>query len=130
MKTQINQPSASRFWAWFNPFGRQEGGWAFILNRITALGLVLYLYMHLLVLGQLAQGPAAYDGFVKLAHHPLFKIGEMLVVAAGFMHGINGIRIILTAFSIGVPRQKLLFYIAMGLSLILILMFAAKMFLS
>jgi len=28
-------------WRWFDPRGRKMGSWAFILNRITALGLTL-----------------------------------------------------------------------------------------
>ena len=123
MQTKVNLPSAARFWAWFNPLGRQSGGWAFILNRITALGLVLYLYMHLIVLSQLAIGPDAWEAFLNLAHSPVFKVGELLVIAAGIIHGLNGIRIVLTTFSIGVTRQKALFYAAMGISVVVILVF-------
>lgn len=128
MQTKVNLPSAARFWAWFNPLGRQSGGWAFILNRITALGLVLYLYVHLIVLSQLAIGPDAWEAFLNLAHSPVFKVGELLVIAAGIIHGLNGIRIVLTTFSIGVTRQKALFYAAMGISVVVILVFALRMF--
>ena len=128
MQSKVNLPSAARFWAWFNPLGRQSGGWAFILNRITALGLVLYLYMHLIVLSQLAIGPDAWEAFLNLAHSPVFKVGELLVIAAGIIHGLNGIRIVLTTFSIGVTRQKAMFYAAMGISVVVILIFALRMF--
>jgi succinate dehydrogenase / fumarate reductase cytochrome b subunit len=124
-----NQPSATKFWAWFNPLGRQTGGLAFILNRITAIGLTLYLFLHLLVLNQLAQGPGAYDGFLKLTESPVVKLGELAVVAAAILHGLNGIRIILTSFGIGVSVQKQLFYGFMALSLVAILFFAARMYL-
>ena len=42
-----NQPSAGKFWSWFIPVGRQAGGWAFALNRVTAIGLTFYLFLHL-----------------------------------------------------------------------------------
>lgn len=128
MNSSDNQPSANKFWKWFLPFGRQMGGWAFILNRVTALGLTLYLFLHLIILGQLAKGEAAYDGFLTLIHHPVFIFGELLVVAAGIIHGLNGIRIILTSFGIGVAQQKQLFYALMALSAITILFFAVRMF--
>lgn len=128
MQTKINLPSAARSWSWFNPLGRQPGGWAFILNRITALGLTLYLYMHLIILFQLSQGTEAWDAFLKLAHSPVFKVGELLVVAAGIIHGLNGIRIVLTTFSVGVTRQKHLFYAVLILSAVTILIFALRMF--
>jgi len=128
MENKRNQPSPSRFWMWFNPIGRETGGWAFILNRVTALGLTFYLYLHLVVLGQLAKGPEAYDGFVELMHNPFVLIGELLVVAAGILHGLNGIRIILTTFGIGVTYQKPLFYTLMAVALIAILIFGIRMF--
>ncbi|HNS63931.1 MAG TPA: hypothetical protein PKN11_05870, partial [Anaerolineaceae bacterium] len=97
-----NQSSPKRFIQWFDPRNRQVGSWAFILNRITALGLTMYLFLHLIALGNLARGPEAYNNFIALAKTPLIKFGEMLVIAAGIIHGLNGIRIALTSFGIGV----------------------------
>jgi succinate dehydrogenase / fumarate reductase cytochrome b subunit len=113
---------------WFNPIGRETGGWAFILNRITALGLTLYLFLHLIVLGQLAKGPEGYDGFVALVKNPIAIFGELLVVAAGILHGLNGIRIILTTFGVGVTFQKSLFYTLMAAAFVAILIFGIRMF--
>lgn len=123
-----NQPSPNNAWKWFNPFGRQTGGWAFILNRITALGLTLYLFLHLVILYQLSRGPEAYNGFLEMIHNPVFIFAELLVVAAGVIHGLNGIRIVLTSFGIGVTVQKQLFYGLMAVSVVVTLMFAFRMF--
>lgn len=128
MNNTRNQPSPGKFWMWFNPLGRQVGGWAFILNRITALGLTLYLFLHLIILGQLARGPEAYGNFLELTENPFIKIGELAVVAAAILHGLNGIRIILTSFNIGVTRQKQLFYGFMALAVIVILFFTVRMY--
>lgn len=128
MNNTRNQPSPGKFWTWFNPLGRQVGGWAFILNRITALGLTLYLFLHLIILGQLARGPEAYGNFLELTENPFIKIGELAVVAAAILHGLNGIRIILTSFNIGVTRQKQLFYGFMALAVIVILFFTVRMY--
>ncbi len=124
-----NEPAPTNFPRWFDPRRRQIGSFAFILNRITALGLTLYLCMHLVVLGKLAQGADAYDGFLVLAKSPLIKMGELLVIAAGFIHGLNGVRICLTSFGVGVRRQKLLFASLMCLALAGTLFFAYRMFL-
>jgi succinate dehydrogenase / fumarate reductase, cytochrome b subunit len=128
MENKHNRPSPLKFWMWFNPIGRETGGWAFILNRVTALGLTFYLYLHLLVLSQLAVGPQAYDNFVALMRNPIIIIGELLVVAAGIIHGLNGIRIVLTTFGVGVTRQKQLFYGFMAVALIAALVFGIRMF--
>lgn len=122
-----NQSSPKRFIQWFDPRNRQVGSWAFILNRITALGLTLYLFLHLIALGNLARGPEAYNNFIALAKTPLIKFGEMLVIAAGIIHGLNGIRIALTSFGIGVRHQRALFISVMVLSITGILIFTISM---
>jgi succinate dehydrogenase / fumarate reductase cytochrome b subunit len=124
-----NNPAKSNWPKWFAPYNRHPGTWAFILNRITALGLTLYLVMHLGMLGKLTQGAQAYDSFIALAKQPLIQLGELLVIAAGLIHGLNGIRIALTSFGIGVSRQKTIFWWLMGLAAAGTAFFANKMFL-
>jgi len=128
MDIQRNRPSPAKFWSWFNPVGRQTSGWAYILHRVTALGLTFYLFLHLIILGKLAQGPAGYDSFLAFVRSPVFVAGELLVVAAGILHGLNGIRIILTTFGVSVTRQKQLFIGLMVIALIAILIFGIRMF--
>jgi succinate dehydrogenase / fumarate reductase cytochrome b subunit len=105
------------------------GTWAFILNRVTAIGLTIYLAMHLFMLGKLAQGPEGYNSFIEFAKTPIIKIGELLVIAAGIIHGLNGIRIILTSFGIAVRYQKQLFIAMMVLAALAISFFIYHMFL-
>lgn len=128
MDVSRNQPSARKFWTWFLPFRRDIGSWAFALNRVTAIGLTIYLFLHLGVLGLLAQGPGAYDKFLELTENPFIKLGEWLVVAAAILHGLNGIRIVLTSFGVGVTRQKQLFLGLMVIAVVVILIFTARMY--
>lgn len=128
MDTTRNQPSARRFWSWFFPVRREAGSWAFALNRITAIGLTFYLFLHLGVLSLLAQGPGAYDKFLELTENPFIKLGEWAVVAGAVLHGLNGIRLVLTSFGVGVTRQKQLFYALMAVAVVVILFFTAKMY--
>ncbi len=123
-----NASSPVNFWRWFDPRNRSVSTWGFILNRVTALGLSLYLFIHLIVLGKLAQGPEAYDSFLELAHTPVIMVGEMLVIAAGLIHGLNGIRIALNSFGIGVVRQKQILAGLMAAAVIGTIVFAVKMF--
>jgi succinate dehydrogenase / fumarate reductase cytochrome b subunit len=126
MEEQSQKPA--NFIKWFDPRNKSLGSWAFILNRITGLGLTLYLFLHLLMLGQLAKGPEAYDGFVTLVKNPVFLTGELLVVAAAIIHGLNGIRIGLTSFGIAGGKQKQLFIGAMAVAGLAIVYFAIRMF--
>ncbi len=123
-----NKAAPTNLLRWFDPRFRSPGTWGFILNRITALGLTLYLALHLVMLFKLSQGEASYDEFIAFASQPVIKIGEMLVIAAGLIHGLNGIRIGLTSFGIGVLYQRA---ILIGLMVLAILgsgFFALKMF--
>ena len=124
-----NNPSPSRFPMWFDPRKRHPGLWAFILNRITALGLSLYLVLHLVMLGKLAQGPETYDTFISLVNSPVFKLGELLVIAAGLIHGLNGIRVAATSIGLGVTRQRQIFWTLMLFAALGTAYFAWVMFL-
>ncbi|MCI0553476.1 MAG: succinate dehydrogenase, cytochrome b556 subunit [Anaerolineae bacterium] len=126
MNTQSN--FVVRAFRWFDPRGRSLSGWGFMIHRLTALGLTFYLFLHLIVLGQLAQGPDAYDNFLKSTESPLYKIGELSVVAAVFLHGLNGVRIVMTSFGIAVPRQREIFIGAMVIGLVAIVIFGIRMF--
>jgi len=128
MTVDKNKPAAGNFWKWFDPRGRDVGTWAFILNRVTALGLTFYLFLHLIVLGQLALGPKYYQQFLILLHNPVVVFLELLVIIAGIYHGLNGLRVGLTSFGIAVPSQKTLFWIIFALTAIGAIYFALKMF--
>ena len=128
MTVDKNKPAAGNFWKWFDPRGRDVGTWAFILNRITAIGLTVYLYLHLIVLSQLAMGPEAYESFLELIHNPLFIGMELLVVIAGIYHGLNGLRVGLTSFGIGLSIQKWFFFVIIALTFVGAVIFGYVMF--
>ncbi len=113
---------------WFDVRRRDVGMWAFALNRITAIGLVVYLFLHLIVLGKLAGGPEAYDSFIAIVKSPMFIFAEWLVVVGGLYHGLNGLRIGLTSFGIAVPYQKQIFYVLFVIAVLGSLIFGIRMF--
>jgi succinate dehydrogenase / fumarate reductase cytochrome b subunit len=128
MTVDKNKPASGNLWKWFDPRGRDVGTWAFILNRVTALGLTFYLFLHLIVLSQLAMGAQQYDTFLELLHNPVVIALELLVVIAGIYHGLNGLRVSLTSFGIWVPSQKALFWTVLALTIAGGLFFAVRMF--
>ena len=124
----MNEPSLRRIFDWFDARGREAGSWAFGLNRITGLALMSYLILHLIVLNKLTQGPQAYDDFVLFARQPPIKIGEILLIAAVVLHGLNGLRLILLALGLGVLHQKALFVSSLLLTAVLTVLFAMHLF--
>jgi succinate dehydrogenase / fumarate reductase cytochrome b subunit len=123
-----NIPSPVHAPRWFDPRTRQVGSWAFILNRLSALGLTFYLGLHLAMLNKLTQGTQAYNDFVTSAQSPLIKVGEVILIAAVAFHGLNGLRLILHAFSIGVRHQKQLFILVSVIAVLITLLFVIRLF--
>ncbi len=113
---------------WFELRGLDAGTFAFIMNRLSGIGLTFYLFLHLVVLSQLARGPQAYDSFIALVKNPVFIFGEFVVVAGVLLHGLNGLRIAITSVGIGAPKQKTLFFIGLAIALIGCAIFAVRMF--
>ena len=128
MTTDINRPASRNWIRWFDPRGRELGTLGFALNRISAIGLTIYLFLHLIVLSQLASGPDSYDEFLETIHNPVYITGELLVVTAVFFHGLNGIRIVLNSFGVGIRYQKAMLAVVGVISVIGTLIFAVKMF--
>ncbi len=96
--------------AWFDVRRGGTGHLAFSMNRITGLGLVFYLYLHLAVLSTLLRGQDAWDGFLGLATTPLFLGFDALLVLGLLVHGLNGLRVALVGSGFVPDRQKALFW--------------------
>ncbi|TMK15313.1 MAG: hypothetical protein E6G37_11040 [Actinobacteria bacterium] len=109
---------------WFDPRGRALGGFAFAVNRVTGLGLVAYLYLHLAVLSMLLRGGSAWSGFLRLATSWLFLSLDVLLIFGILYHGLNGIRVALVGSGIVADRQKALWW-ALGVIGTLALAFSA-----
>lgn len=117
-----------RFLRWFDFRSWRLGMIAYILNRVTAIGLVLYLYIHLAVLTMLAQGPSSWDPFIQIARAPWFLALDVLLLAGMLIHGLNGLRIALTGFGVGVRGQKPLFVALMIVAAVALIAGALKIF--
>jgi succinate dehydrogenase / fumarate reductase, cytochrome b subunit len=124
----MSHPSSRNVLRWFDARDRQVGSWAFILNRLTALGLTFYLGLHLIVLNKLTQGAQSYNDFVAFAHLPLIKAGEIILIAAVILHGLNGVRLTLLAFGIGLRYQKILFVLSVIVTILAATLFAVRLF--
>jgi succinate dehydrogenase / fumarate reductase cytochrome b subunit len=109
----LEYPKVRRAGRWFDVRRRKLGMWAYALNRITGIGLVVYLYLHLAVLSLLLRGPRSWDSFVSLVRAPYFLALDVILLAGILIHGLNGLRVTLTGFDVGVKAQKALFGVLM-----------------
>jgi len=120
-------------WVYAGRYGVER--YLYFLQRISGLGILLYLFLHLGLTSTRIFSQNAWEAAMALVDAPLFKFGEYVVVAAFAFHALNGLRLLLIelAFFIGKPsrqdypyitsvkRQKPLVYIAMILLLLLLL---------
>jgi succinate dehydrogenase / fumarate reductase, cytochrome b subunit len=113
---------------WFNLKGKRVGFWAYVVMRLSAVGLVLYLFLHLAILSQLAMGPAQWDNFVAMAKSPAFLLLDVVLIIGILAHGLNGIRLALIGFGIGVPNHKLMLWLAVILTIVFSIMSALAIF--
>ncbi len=72
--------------------------WAFVLHRLSGLGLALFVPAHLYVLGLAIEGEAALDGFLAWAEAPLVKAAEAGLVALLAAHLAGGLRLLALEF--------------------------------
>lgn len=91
------------------------GMWAWMLHRITGVGLVLYLLIHTTTMAtSLIKGAETFNATLAfLMSNPVLHFMEYLLVGAVIYHGLNGIRLLLFDIGIGFSRQKEIFWAAM-----------------
>lgn len=83
--------------------------WAF--HRITGLGVLLFLLLHIVDIFVVNYGPEVFNELLFLYRHPVFRIGEIILVAGLYYHAANGVRIILIDFWPAAYRyERQLFY--------------------
>lgn len=76
----------------------REGMLSWALHRITGLGVLLFLLIHIADIYVVTYGPAEFDDLLYLYHSTPFRLLEVGLVGALYYHAINGLRIILIDF--------------------------------
>jgi len=101
---------------------KATGMWAWLLFRISGLILVFYLGAHIIVIstGQFDK----LNDLMKMFDHPVLVLMDLALVVAVLYHALNGVRIILMDFGVGVHRHKILFWSAMAVVVICFAVFA------
>lgn len=82
---------------------------AWFMHRITGIGLVVYLVIHVWGLKSLSD-PETFNALIAKYHSPLYKVGEFLLLIAVAYHAMNGLRIVLIDFLGWTPQHKKLFW--------------------
>ena len=102
--------------------------WAFLMHRLSGLGLALFLPLHFWALGTALQGAAALDGFLRFAAAPLFKFAEWGLVLLLALHLAGGVRLLLIEFGNVSNLRKDWIAGALGFTAVAGLAFALSLF--
>ena len=90
------------------------GQWSWALHRMTGMGVLLFLCLHILDTALIVLGPEHYNRIIQVYRLPFLRVGEIALFASVLFHALNGLRIILIDFWVDLTRfHKALFQIQM-----------------
>ncbi len=92
---------------------------SFFLRRLTGVALVLYLFLHMWVIGSILQGVDVFNARMTFLQSPIFKIMEIALLAAVVYHAFDGLRLLMVNWFNITNYRKSLFYAAFGISALL-----------
>jgi succinate dehydrogenase / fumarate reductase cytochrome b subunit len=77
----------------------REGQIAWMLHRLTGVGVFFFLALHIVDIFLMAFGPEVFNALLFFYHQWLFKIAIVFGLYPGAIyHGLNGIRLIAIDF--------------------------------
>lgn len=105
----------------FKPFSRRlverlargqrmgPGAYMYVVHRLTAIVLTVYLYLHLVVLGSVLSGPDGFNRVMLMTANPLVRLAELGLVWTALFHTLNGLRLMVVNLAPG-ANQRMLAY--------------------
>jgi succinate dehydrogenase / fumarate reductase cytochrome b subunit len=73
----------------------RTGQLSFILHRLTGLGTLFFLAIHILDTSTVYFYPSLYEHAIAIYRSTPFMVGEIILVFCVIYHGVNGVRIAL-----------------------------------
>ena len=94
---------------WFRAvtYRGHEGQIAWMLHRITGLGVFFFLALHIIDIFLMSFGPELFDSLLFFYHQFLFKLSIVFGLFPGVLyHGLNGIRVVAIDFWPNLGRKQ------------------------
>lgn len=76
----------------------RSGQWAWLLHRVTGVGVFFFLLAHVIDTAFIGWGPEMYNKAMALYRQPFFRVGEVVLAGMVLYHALNGVRIIIIDF--------------------------------
>jgi succinate dehydrogenase / fumarate reductase, cytochrome b subunit len=76
----------------------REGMWTWMLHRVTGLGILFFLILHVADTALVVYRPDLYDHALTLYKSAFFRFGEVAIFFSVLFHALNGLRIVIQDF--------------------------------
>jgi succinate dehydrogenase / fumarate reductase cytochrome b subunit len=106
---------------------KSTGFISFFLRRLTGVALVLYLFMHMWVIGSSLGGPDSFDQRLAMVQGPVFTLLEVLLLAAVIYHAVDGLRLLIVHYFKVTEYRKSLFYAVLATTVLIFIAGAIPM---
>ncbi|HEY3343196.1 MAG TPA: succinate dehydrogenase, cytochrome b556 subunit [Anaerolineae bacterium] len=73
----------------------REGQWLWVLHRISGLGILLFLLLHVLDMALIYFDVPLNETLIALYKTPLFSFMELILAVLLIFHAVNGVRVAL-----------------------------------
>ncbi|HKD75754.1 MAG TPA: succinate dehydrogenase, cytochrome b556 subunit, partial [Ktedonobacterales bacterium] len=95
----------------------QSGMWSWLFHRVTGVGILLFLLVHIVDITMLGFGPTVYNDALSVFATPVVRVISLALVGAVLYHSFNGLRIVIIDFwPKGAKYQQPMFWGAMALT--------------
>jgi succinate dehydrogenase / fumarate reductase cytochrome b subunit len=97
------------FTDWFRAvtYRGREGQIAWMLHRVTGLGIFFFLALHIIDIFLLSFGPELFDSLLFFYHQFILKLAIVFGLFPGVLyHGLNGMRIVAIDFWPDLGRKQ------------------------
>jgi succinate dehydrogenase cytochrome b subunit len=85
----------------------REGQIAWMLHRITGVGVFFFLALHILDIFLMSFGPDVFESLLFIYHKFLFKLAIVFGLYPGVLyHALNGVRVVIIDFWPGMGRYQ------------------------
>lgn len=97
----------------------QSGQWSWLLHRVTGLGVLLFLLVHIVDITLIGFGPRVYNESLQVFGNPVVRLVSLALIASVLYHAYNGVRVIIIDFwSAGYKYQRQMFYAVLALTIL------------
>ncbi|MFN2251326.1 MAG: succinate dehydrogenase, cytochrome b556 subunit [Anaerolineae bacterium] len=100
------------------------GHWSWLLHRLTGLGVVLFLALHVVNIWLVGLGRETFERFLFVYRTPAARFLEVFLIFAVLFHALSGARVLLVDLVPGMARRQRTLVIV-GVVIVLVLMVPA-----